>query len=79
MDSKTKKFYEDLFALTGTREWATLVEDYENRMRTIEQRAIDCADIETLYFLKGQHQVLRDIVNKRMILETEFDSVSVEE
>lgn len=53
--------------------------DYEERMREVERRAIDALDVETLYFLKGEHAILRDIVNKRIVLEAQYRAIQQQE
>lgn len=71
MEKSQQEFYEDVYALTGTPEWRTLVEHLEERLQAVMDRAIDAADIETLYFLKGQREVLKEIVYLRDTYEAQ--------
>lgn len=65
MDKTDQELYEEIYALTSSPEWETLAEVFEERLDSVASRAIDAADIETLYYLKGQRDVLREIVYLR--------------
>lgn len=75
MDRELQRYYEDRFDLMSKPGWKDLLEDIEKMIEAYD-RIDSVSDLESLYFAKGQLDILRWIKTLKQTSEEAFKELS---
>ena len=81
MDRATEKYYEDYLEMFNSDGWKSLIEDMEANLEGVKNTMFesDTDDLLKVGILKGQHTILRNIVNLPATMEFSWKQLRAEE
>ena len=70
-----QKYYEETFNTMSTRGWEYLIEDFEEIKASLNDLST-VTDTQSLYFRKGQLDILELVLGRKAVCEKVFEELS---
>lgn len=70
-----QKYYEETFNTMSTKGWEFLIEDFEEIKASLNDLST-VTDTQTLYFRKGQLDILELVLGRKAVCEKVFEELS---
>lgn len=77
MDRELQQYYEERFSLFATKGWQELLEDLEAMLEQYED-ITKIPDEQTLWYRKGQVDILQYLLNLKKLTEQTYEELSNE-
>ena len=77
MDRKLQQYYDERFSLFATKGWQELLEDLEAMLEQYED-ITKIPDEQTLWYRKGQVDILQYLLNLKKLTEQTYEELSNE-
>lgn len=75
MDKDLQRYYEESFNTMSTEGWKYLIEDFEEIKASLNDLST-VTDTQTLYFRKGQLDILELVLGRKAVCEKVFEELS---
>ena len=77
MDKDLQKYYEETFSTMSTKGWEYLIEDFEEIKASLNDIST-VTDTQTLYFRKGQLDILELVLGRKATCEKVYEELQDE-